>query len=151
MKTIGEAIYQKQFPNNQVKADINIVYTASWLTVDKTRVLRPHKISVQQFNILRILRGLHPQVASLRYLAERMIDQTSNASRLVDKLFLNGLVDRKECPNDRRQVEITITEKGLVVVEEASNDIQKNLKNFANVTDEELELLNDILDKIRNQ
>jgi DNA-binding MarR family transcriptional regulator len=151
MKTIGEVIHQKQFANAQVKAGINILYTASWLSADQTRLLRPFKISVQQFNVLRILRGLHPGVASLRYLAERMIDQTSNASRLVDKLVLKKLVDRKECPLDRRQVEIKITPEGLELIYAASVEMERKMKGFTLATEEELELLSSILDKIRNQ
>lgn len=151
MKTIGEVIHQKKFQNAQVKAGINILYTASWLSADQTRLLRPFKISVQQFNMLRILRGLHPGVASLRYLAERMIDQTSNASRLVDKLVLKKLVDRKECPLDRRQVEIKITAEGLELIHAASVEMERKMKGFTLATEEELELLSSILDKIRNQ
>ena len=150
MKTIEQAIHQKEFSNSFVKAEVNILYTASWISAVRSRALRPLDLTVQQFNVLRILRGVYPGSVSLRYVAERMIDQTSNASRLVDKLLQKGLVVRKECSQDRRQVEIGITPDGLQRVAEASEVMSGSFSIPFPATDEELLLLSDILDKIRN-
>lgn len=150
MKTIEEAIHQRRFADLHVKTDVNISHTASCLSAIKSRLLRPLDLTPQQFNILRILRGKGPQAVSIRYLAERMVDQTSNASRLVDKLVDKGWVDRKTCPSDRRQVEIRITDSGLEQVALASEAIRQGQKAFEALDDAEMQSLNRILDKLRN-
>jgi DNA-binding MarR family transcriptional regulator len=150
MQSIEKAIHQKEFKDLGVKSDVNIMYTASWLIAEKTRLLRPMDLSLPQFNILRILRGAKGDPVSVRYLAERMIDQSSNASRLVDKLVQKGLALRRECPSDRRLVEITITPQGLTAVEQATQAIAGHQRCFSMLTDHEMQTLNTILDKIRN-
>lgn len=150
LSTIEDAIGQRAFQDIRVKTMINIMHTASCISVDKSRVLRPLGLSTQQFNVLRILRGIHPTVASMHYIAERMIDQTSNASRIVDKLVDKGWVDRKVCPKDRRQVEVTITEAGLDYVEQASQVMEAGIREFEGFSEMELDTLNTSLDMIRN-
>lgn len=150
MQTIESAIHQKEFKDLRVKSDVNIMYTASWLIAEKTRILRPLELTVPQFNILRILRGAKGEPVSVRYLAERMIDQSSNASRLVDKLVQKQLVLRRECPADRRLVEITITREGLDLVEHATRLIAQQQHCFSLLSNHDMEMLNTILDKIRN-
>lgn len=150
MKTIEEAIHQRQFADLREKTDVNISHTASCLSAAKTRLLRPLDLTPQQFNILRILRGIRPDAVSMRYLADRMVDQTSNASRLVDKLVEKGWVDRKTCPFDRRQVEVRITEEGLDKVALASEAIRIGQEPFDALLEEEMKALNHILDKLRN-
>ena len=147
---IEEAIQQKKFTSEYQKALINILYTSGQILSNNTRVLRPFNISQQQFNVLRILRGLHPHTATVKLLTERMLDKMSNASRLVEKLKQKGLVERLTCEKDRRRVDISITEKGLKLVEEASLVIEKNIEEIYSVlTKEEAQQLSDLLDKIR--
>lgn len=133
----------------RVKSDVNITFTASWLMVEKTRVLRPFGLTMQQFNVLRILKGAKEGPVSIRYITERMIDKASNASRLVDKLVEKEWVLRKECPMDRRQVEVSISAKGLSILEEASLAVRNSQVVFNSLSDQEMELLNHLLDKIR--
>ena len=121
---LEQAIQQKQFKSEFQKAQINVLYTAAWLNQQATQSLKPYKISVQQFNILRILRGMHPEPATVKLLTERMIDKMSNASRLVEKLYQKGLVERKSCASDRRRVDIVITKKGLDLVAKASETLE---------------------------
>jgi DNA-binding MarR family transcriptional regulator len=149
MPAIGEAIKQEKFKSEYIKADINIAYTYSYFSGQKARVLKEFDISLAQFNILRILKGLKGEPASIKLLAERMIDKMSNASRLVEKLKNKGLVNRYGCPNDRRQVEIFITEKGMEVIEEASKALEKSINDSQNISEEEARELNHILDKMR--
>lgn len=110
--------------------------------------LRPYDMSEQQFNVLRILRGQQRKPANLSTINERMVTKMSNTTRLVDKLILKGLVDREICAQNRRKVEITITEKGLNLLNELDEVVQKTenilLKNF---TEKELYELNQLLDK----
>ena len=149
METIGEAIKQEKFKSEFIKADINIAYTFSCFSGIKSRILKKYGITLAQFNILRIIRGLKGEPASIKLLTERMIDKMSNASRLVEKLKGKGLVVRKECPNDRRQVEIYISEKGIHLIEEARQAIDDEMKRRQTLTEEEASELNRLLDKMR--
>ncbi|MFQ5447919.1 MAG: hypothetical protein ACE5FF_13405 [Saprospiraceae bacterium] len=92
---IEDEIKQSHFPNEFVKAHINVLYTAVWAGLAVSQSLKSFNISHQQFNVLRILRGRYPEPASIRDLTERMIDKSSNASRLVDKLVAKGLAVKK--------------------------------------------------------
>lgn len=147
---IEDAIQQKQFKNDFLKADINIMYTASWLALIKRQLLADFDISWQQFNILRILKGQFPNPSPLKNLSERMIDRTSNTSRLVDKLVDKGFVERQLCSNDRRKLDIVITAKGMELLEEVSPVMEEGLTGIlGNLSKEEAGLLNQLLDKIR--
>ena len=147
---LEDEIKQSRFKDEYQKVGINILFTASWLNKINSEALKPYNISIQQFNILRILRGLGGKPASIKLLTERMIDKMSNASRLVDKLKAKGLVERVECPKDRRQVDILITDKGLVQVEKASEELESNLlDSLSNLSEPEAKNLNSLLDKLR--
>ncbi len=148
---LEEEIQQKSFKDEHQKAGINLLFTASWISKVNAESLKPFNISIQQFNILRILRGLGSQPASVKLLTERMIDKMSNASRLVEKLKTKGLVERIACPKDRRQVDIHITKKGLKLLEQSSENLEFNLKQkFSSLTKNEATLLNNLLDKLRS-
>lgn len=147
---LEDAIQQPTFRSSHERAHINIIYTASFLSQQTTQVLRPHDISMQQFNILRILRGMKGQAATVKLLTERMLDKMSNASRLVEKLKQKGFVVRRECESDRRQVDIFITESGNTVVEQASVALDEKMQQFlGNITAEEASELSGLLDKLR--
>ena len=147
---LEDAIHQPKFRSSHERALINIIYTASFLSQQATQVLRPHGISMQQFNILRILRGLKGQPATVKLLTERMLDKMSNASRLVEKLKQKGLVIRQECESDRRRVDIFITEAGIEAVEHATDDLDHKMAEYLdNLSPEEAGLLGDLLDKMR--
>src|SRR5258708_7664949 len=113
MGTIGEEIRQKKFSSEYHKMALNIIYTGNWITSVNGDRLKKHKLTPPQFNILRILRGQHPNPATVNLLIERMLDKMSNASRLVDKLKEKGLVERKTSENDRRACDVMITKRGL--------------------------------------
>ena len=152
MKTIEEEIKQKKFPNIYVKTDVNLFYTSGWLENEMARLFKQHGLSMQQYNVLRILRGQHPKAVMLSQITERMIDKMSNATRLVEKLKQKNLVTREINAKSRRQVDIHITESGLDIL--AKIDVIMNAEKaparYANLSKAELEQLNTILDKIRN-
>ena len=135
-----------KFPNNKVKALLNIVYTANWINSQQNTFFKGFGLSPQQFNILRILRGAG-QPLKVQTIKERMIERAPNATRLMDKLCLKHLIERIACPNDRRVVHINITKVGLKLLEEIS--IQMKDDYLKNLTEEEAGLLSDLLDKIR--
>ena len=148
---IEKEIEQKKFKSVYHKAHINLLFTASWLSQNSAQLLKPYKISWQQFNILRILRGMYPEPATVKLLTERMIDKMSNASRLVDKLKHKGYVERRVCPSDRRRVDIQITEDGLRILEDISQIMEDGLnQKMSSLSVEEAEQLNILLDKLRD-
>lgn len=147
---IEDEIKQSQFKDQYQKAAINLLFSASWMNHLNTEALKPFKISIQQFNILRILKGMHPEPVTVKLLTERMIDKMSNASRLVDKLKSKNLVERNSCPLDRRRVDVKITELGIKVVDEASKALELKMNsNMKNITESEATKLSDLLDRFR--
>jgi DNA-binding MarR family transcriptional regulator len=134
------------FPNQKVKALLNIKYTAGWLDQIATEMLKPHNISEQQYNILRILRGASKEI-TVTEVKERMIQKSPNSTRLMDKLCDKKLIERSRCESDRRVVFVKISKKGLDLLERI------NMADFHSymdrLTDEEAKLLNKLLDKLR--
>ena len=113
-------------------------------------MLKSFGISPQQFNILRILRGMHPSPGSIKALTERMIDKSSNASRLVDKLIAKNLVVKDKCSADNRRAEVLISDEGLLLLEAASKKMDELTYGLAeNISNEEARQLNELLDKLR--
>jgi DNA-binding MarR family transcriptional regulator len=100
--------------------------------------------------VLRILRGQHPKPATVNLLMERMLDKTSNVSRIMDKLEVKGLATRKQCSNDRRSVDILITDAGLELLKKMDVAMEKQQIGLQNLTEEETKELNRLLDKIRD-
>ena len=146
---IGEEIKQKKFKNEYHKMVVNMLFTTSWLENKHAASLKPFGISTQQFNILRILRGQFPKPATVNLLIERMLDKNSNASRLVEKLRIKGLVERAICDDDRRAVNVVITKKGMKLLEEFDKKEQLFFKDLKNISEEEAKTINSLLDKMR--
>ncbi len=110
--------------------------------------LKPYGVSLQQFNVLRILRGQGKKPANLSTLNERMVTKMSNTTRLVDKLLIKGYADRSVCEENRRKIEITITQKGLNVLEEMDAVMQQTESLLVDqLTEKELLELNTLLNK----
>jgi len=151
MRTIAEDIKQSQFKSIEQKAGINIMYTANWLHNQIAMMLKPHGLTPEQYNVLRILRGQDGEAASVKLVNVRMLDPMSNVSRLVDKLLASALVDRKVCPTDRRQVDIFITAKGLKTLVEADKSLENIYALFKELNEDQLEMLSSFLDKIRTE
>ncbi len=110
--------------------------------------LKPFEVSLQQFNVLRILRGQQGKPANLSTLNERMVTKMSNTTRLVDKLLAKGFVNRTVCPSNRRKVEIVITDSGLKALKQMDGSLEDAHKViYQNFRKEDLEQLNYLLDK----
>jgi len=149
MGKIEDAIQQKEFKNPFTKAVVNLLYTHSYLVTAQNGLLKPHDLSPEQYNVLRILRGQNGVPTTVSSIQDRMLNKMSNASRLVEKLKSKDLVKREECPSDRRQVDILITDKGLQLLEILEKQVDESHKNFLHLNEEEVNLLNDLLDKLR--
>lgn len=149
MVKIEEAIQQKEFKDPFNKAVVNLLYTHSYLVTSQNALFKPYGISPEQYNVLRILRGQNGVPTTVSSIQERMLNKMSNASRLVEKLKVKGLVKRSECPNDRRQVDVLITEKGLELLAELQIRVEKGNTDFVHLNLEEVNKLNELLDKLR--
>ena len=135
------------FPNERVKALINIKYTASYLDQVGAAMLRPYGISEPQYNILRILREAGKAI-TINQVKERMVQRSPNSTRLMDKLCEKKLISRARCEQDRRVVYVKIEGKGLDLLKKVSFDEFE--KHMNRLSDEEAQHLNELLDKIRN-
>ncbi len=147
--SIEEAIKQKKFVNPYHKLGVNLIYTSNWLMHQQQEALRAFDLSPQQYNVLRILRGAFPLPMRVSAICERMLDKTSNASRLVDKLLAKNLLTRKSCPSDRRAVNVVISEEGFRLLQEADQVIAVQEEALHNLTPEEALSVSDMLDTIR--
>lgn len=145
---IEEEIKQQSFSNEYYKLGVNILYTGSWINLKQLNFLKKFGISPQQYNVLRILKSQRPKPSTINLLIDGMIDKSSNASRLVEKLRIKGLVERDICPTNRRSVDIFITDKGLKLLEEI--DKMKMFETtLKSLSVREASNLNKLLDKLR--
>ncbi len=145
---IEKDIQQSCFRNEFQKMGINLIYTANWLNEKIVHILANEEITQQQYNILRILRGSECPLSTLK-IRERMLDKMSDTSRIVDRLIAKGLVEKNACLKDKRLVDITISKKGLILVDKLdqfNNQIDAVLKG---VDEKEAQTINQLLDKIR--
>ena len=146
---IEDEIKQTEFTDDFMKAVLNILVTADRLSSLTNAALKPFGVSKEQFNVLRILRGQHPNPSSLQLISERMISKSSNATRLVEKLRQKGYVERSLCPTNRRKVDILITKKGLDALEEMDPVVRSSSDDLRTLTKAESHELNRLLDKMR--
>lgn len=138
-----------RFRNDYHKGMINLIFTTNQLNHQFQQFLKVHKLSTQQYNILRVLRGFGEQPRSINFLKERMLDRNSDVSRLVDRLYQRGLVRRTECNEDRRQKDVEITQTGLDILSQMDECEKKLDTLLSNLSPEEVQQLNFLLDKIR--
>ena len=132
------------------KTVINLMYTTRVMEEAVSAILKEYDLTTPQYNVLRILRGQKGTPASLSCIQERMVDKNSNTTRLVDKLIKKAYADRRICPHNRRMVEIIITEDGFEILKTLDPITKEtNAKMLENLDDKEIEILNNLLDKIR--
>ncbi|WP_420578086.1 MarR family winged helix-turn-helix transcriptional regulator [Ekhidna sp.] len=146
---IAEDIKQDSFKSEYSKAIINTIFTSAWLHQEHLQLFKSHGLTTPQFNILRILRGQHPKPATVNLLIDRMLDKSSNASRIVDKLEQKGLVKRSQCSKDRRAVDVYISDAGLKLLDEMDVKMDEWEKSHNSLSEKEAATLNVLLDKIR--
>jgi DNA-binding MarR family transcriptional regulator len=149
MKRIEEEIKQSSFKSEFSKAIVNMIFTNGWMHQKQLEVFKPYGLTTPKFNILRILRGQHPEPSTVNLLIDRMLDKSSNASRIVDRLESKGLVERKQCLKDRRAVDVVISPKGLDLLEKLDREMENWERSIRNLNEEESRILNELLDKMR--
>jgi DNA-binding MarR family transcriptional regulator len=147
--SLEQDINQQKFVNEQEKALVNLIFTYNWATERLKTIFEKGGLTMQQFNILRILRGSDKPLSTLEIRA-RMLDKMSDTSRIVDRLVIKGLVKKKVCKTDKRLVDVTISEKGLKLLEKMDLCQAEIELILGNLTIAEAKTLNKLLDKIRN-
>ena len=147
---LEDEIQQKKFKSIQQKLMLNLIYTTNWLTAKQDSLFKDSDITVQQYNVLRILRGQYPNPCSIKLIKERMLDRMSDTSRIVDKLLTKKLLQRNECPNDRRSVNVIITDEGLALLKSLDHVDELSKQMLKSLSTEEIDTLNTLLDKIRD-
>ncbi len=145
MGDISKDINSK-FANNRIKALLNVLYTANWISSYQNEFFKSYGISPQQYNILRILKGAGEPI-NVQVVKDRMIERSPNATRLMDKLCSKNYIERLACDHDRRVVKITITKEGNALLDAIPDNLNKEL--LKNLSEEEAEQLSNLLDKMR--
>lgn len=146
---LEEAIKSSKFRNEVQKAGLNILYTAWWLKTMVSKELKEYGLTQEQFNVLRILRGKHPERMCVRDIACRMIEKNSNVPRIVDRLELKKLVQRSTSPNDKRETAINLTIAGMNILEIATAKVNKLFDNIIGMDENDAATLNALLEQIR--
>ncbi len=147
---ISEDLKQSKFNTPTSKAVVNIIYTGNWMMQQTHELLKPFGLTPQQYNVLRILRGQQNNPITVLGITERMLDKMSNASRLVDKLLEKKLVLRRECPQDRRAVDVIILPAGLSLLEEIDQVQNQWEMSFKGISQSKMDELNELLDEFRS-
>ncbi len=146
---IEKDIQQQNFTSARQKAMINILFTYGWVIEKVREFLSREDITHQQFNIMRILRGSHPQPLSTLQIRERMLDKMSDTSRIVDRLVIKGLVKKTICEKDKRLVDVTITDKGQRLLKKLDMEADHIDSIMGKLDENDAEMLSLLLDKLR--
>ncbi|HAC16876.1 MAG TPA: MarR family transcriptional regulator [Bacteroidetes bacterium] len=146
---LEEEIQQSTFRNERQKLLINLFYTYNVLSTKMQEFLKSESLTMQQYNILRILRGQHPNPATNSLVKERMLDKNSDVTRIIDRMIRDGLVSRVNCEADRRRVDITITELGMQKLSRLDQQAAVMDEIGNGVTEDEAVIVNTMLDKLR--
>ena len=145
---IEQDIQQASFRNEFQKMGINLLFTANWLNEQIGKILSEEGVTQQQYNILRILRGSATPLSTLK-IRERMLDKMSDTSRIVDRLIAKELVLKNTCEKDKRLVDITLSHKGLDLVDQLDQFNDRIDALLKGINESEAKTMNQILDKIR--
>ncbi len=140
----------KPFRNNYHKAAVNLIFTGKWMIQFHSAIFKKYDLTIQQYNILRILRGRNAgTTTTVKLIRERMLDRMSDASRIVELLRKKKLLDRNICVKDRRKMNVVITQIGLDLLNEIEKENERMDKRLATLSEEEIILLNHLLNKVR--
>jgi len=148
---LEEAIGSNKFADAKHKALINLMYTSYWFKTHASASLKERDLTIEQFNVLRILKGKYPERVCIKDIRSRMIEKNSNVPRIVDRLLLKGLVRRTASEEDKRETLITLTEKGVYQLDEASARMNKVQNDIFGLDEAEAVMLNELMEKMRSK
>jgi DNA-binding MarR family transcriptional regulator len=146
---LEKVIQQKAFQNQHHKLVVNLIYTGNWITQKTAKDMKKYGITVQQYNILRILRGQYPQIVPFHVIEERMLDKSSNVTRILERMIKKGFVEVTENQKDRRRKNVIICSKGLDLLSVIDKKMPQATDILHLLTEEEATTLNILLDKLR--
>ena len=148
---LEEAIKSTKFKNEIQKASINILYTAWWFKTTTCSILKEFGLTHEQYNVLRILKGKHPNEMCVKDIACRMIEKNSNVPRIIDRLEDKELVTRTQGASDARQTLIQLTQTGIEILASSTIKMTQMLGDTINLSNEEAVTLNNLLEKVRQK
>lgn len=146
---LEDEIKQTRFESGGQKAVINVIFTANWINSQFRNIFKTYDLTLQQYNVLRILRGKYPKSANPGEIKEVMLDKNPDLTRLCDRMCNLGLITRTVDKDNRRKMNIKITQKGLDTLEQAAPELDKLEKELVNISESESNVLSDLLDKLR--
>ena len=146
---LEEAIKSDKFADERHKATINVLYTAYWLRDNFCTALKKEDITLEQFNVLRILNGMHPQQMCVKDIGSRIIEKSSNVPRIIDKLVEKKLAKRTPSKEDKRETLVSLTEKGASVLNRASELVEQVTYELTGIDEAQSKNLNDLLEHMR--
>lgn len=146
--SIEDDIQQSKFNSEYHKMSVNLIFTYNWAMEKAKRFFEKADLTMQQYNILRILRGAGKPLSTLQ-IRQRMLDKMSDTSRIVDRLLKKDLVEKVVCKNDRRLVDVTISEKGLTLLNKLDNHTHELDSHLTGISEDEARVMNQLLDKLR--
>lgn len=147
---LEEEIKQKKFQSEFQKLNLNLIFTANWIQGQYKKVFEGHGVTPSQYNVLRILKGNHPNPYTTSEIRERMLDRMSDTSRIVDRLCDKKLAKRNVCKQDRRLVDVVISNQGLNLLHEMSKAMESRERIFHSLSESQAKKINQLLDKLRS-
>jgi DNA-binding MarR family transcriptional regulator len=148
---LEQAIQSTRFKNEVHKAGLNILYTAWWLKTVMSKELKEFGLTHEQYNVLRILKGKHPELICVKDIACRMIEKNSNVPRIIDRLEIKKLVKRATSEADKRETVISLTQSGIAVLEASTQRINAIFDEVMVINEQEAESINTLLEKVREK
>jgi len=148
---IEEALKMSKFSSEKQKAGLNLMYTAWWLKTMISKELKIAGLTLEQYNVLRILKGKHPETMCVKDIGFRMIERNSNVPRIIDRLVAKKLVERSTSEIDKRETVITLTSMGLDTLHVATKKVDDVFNDSVIIVEEDAEKLNTLLENIREK
>ena len=148
--TLSDLIQQTTFDAPHTESLLNVIVTASWVQGEINAALAPHGVTHSQYNVLRILRGKHPECYTCSDIGSRLLDRTPDVTRLLVRLEQRGLLHRQRADYDRRVVEVRLSETGLALLAELDEPVREAGRRIGrHLSDEEHRTLSDLLERLR--
>lgn len=150
MASFEQEIKQSTFASENIKAHLNLLFTANFLYNKITNSLKPFNLTNEQFNVLRILRGSHPNSMCQKDILSRMLAPNSNITLIIKKLVEKNHIKVEQSERDKREYVINITDSGLMLLEQIDETLKQKEAEFDKLTTSEAFHLNALLDKLRS-
>lgn len=146
---LEEALKSNKFTDEKHKAVLNILYSSYWLKTHFSTGIKEIGLTMEQYNIMRILKGMHPKQMCVKDIGSRMIEKNSNVPRIIDRLIIKKLVKRVTSIEDKRETLISLTENGILQLNEATKVLNTLTTTILGITDNQAFELNELLEKMR--